>query len=255
MRFTGKSAVVSGGASGLGKAVAARLLKDGAQNVFLFDVDEAGGQRAEEELRQAGPGEAHFIRCDVTKEESVQAAYAAAVRTAGRIDIVHANAGIIAKPNYVDQMSLDEWNRVVGINLTGQFLMAKYAVAQMRGQGGGVIVFTGSNWAYVCDPGFTSYAASKGGVVAFARALALDHAKDNIRINVVCPGNIHSPLLDRQLSEEADPQAALAAMGRVSTPEEIANLVTFLASDEASAMKGAAVVVDQGETLQYGPGL
>lgn len=255
MRFAEKNAVVSGGASGLGKAVATRFLKDGAKNVFLFDVDEKGGQRAEEELRQAGRGNVRFIPCDVTKEESVRKAYEAAVKEAGSIDIVHANAGIIAKPNYVDQMSLDEWNRVVGINLTGQFLMAKYAVAQMRRQGGGVIVFTGSNWAYVCDPGFTSYAASKGGVVAFARALALDHAKDNIRVNVVCPGNIHSPLLDRQLSEESDPQAALAAMGRVSTPEEIANLVTFLASDEAAAMKGAAVVIDQGETLQYGPGL
>lgn len=255
MRFAGKNAVVSGGASGLGKAVATRFLKDGAQNVFLFDVDAEGEERAEEDLKQAGPGKVQFIQCDVTKEESVQAAYETAVKAAGSIDIVHANAGIIAKPNYVDQMSLDEWNRVVGINLTGQFLMAKYAVAQMRRQGGGVIVFTGSNWAYVCDPGFTSYAASKGGVVAFARALALDHAKDNIRVNVVCPGNIHSPLLDRQLSEEADPQAALAAMGRVSTPEEIANLVTFLASDEAVAMKGAAVVIDQGETLQYGPGL
>lgn len=255
MRFAGKNAVVSGGVSGLGKAVATRFLKDGAKNVFLFDVDERGGQRAEEELRQAGQGNVRFIPCDVTKEDSVRRAYEAAVKEAGSVDIVHANAGIIAKPNYVDKMSLDEWNRVVGINLTGQFLMAKYAVAQMRRQGGGVIVFTGSNWAYVCDPGFTSYAASKGGVVAFARALALDHAKDNIRVNVVCPGNIHSPLLDRQLSEEADPQAALAAMGRVSTPEEIANLVTFLASDEAAAMKGAAVVIDQGETLQYGPGL
>ncbi len=119
----------------------------------------------------------------------------------------------------------------------------------------GVVVFTGSNWAYVCDPGFSAYAASKGGVVAFACALALDHAKDNIRINVVCPGNIHTPLLDRQLSAESDPQTTLAKMGRISTPEEIANLVAFLASDLSSAMKGSAVIIDQGETLGYGPGL
>jgi NAD(P)-dependent dehydrogenase (short-subunit alcohol dehydrogenase family) len=135
------------------------------------------------------------------------------------------------------------------------FLAAKGAVTQMLKQDGGVIVFTGSNWAYVCDPGFTSYAASKGAVVAFARALALDHAKDNIRVNVVCPGNMMTPLLERQLSLEKDPQAALENMGQISTPQEVANLVVFLASDQASAMKGSAVIIDQGETLGYGKGL
>lgn len=253
MRFSGKNAVVSGGASGLGKATATRFLKDGAEHVFLFDIDKEGGQRTEEELSLYG--NVHFIWCNVCSEDSVKSAYEQAHRVAGSIDIVHANAGIITKPNTIDRMSLEEWNKVINVNLNGMFLMAKYAVIHMLHQEGGVIVFTGSNWAYVCDPGFTSYAASKGGVVAFARALALDHAKDNIRINAVCPGNIHSPLLDRQLSDEPDPQTALKAMGRVSTPEEIANLVTFLASDEASAMKGSAVIIDQGETLGYRPGL
>lgn len=253
MRFSGKNVVVSGGASGLGRASATRFLRDGAGHVFLFDIDEAGGKRTEEELREYGP--VHFIWCDVCNEESVKEAYRMAVEIAGSVDIVHANAGIITKPCTIDKMSLPEWNKVISINLNGMFLMAKYAVAQMLKQEGGSIVFTGSNWAYVCDSGFTSYAASKGGVVAFARALALDHAKDNIRINVVCPGNIQSPLLERQLSEEPDPKAALEAMGQISTPEEIANLVTFLASDEASAMKGSAVIIDQGETLGYRPGL
>ena len=96
---------------------------------------------------------------------------------------------------------------------------------------------------------FTSYAASKGGVVAFARALALDHAKDNIRINVICPGNMVTPLLERQLSLEDDPGAVMESMGQISTPEEVANLVAFLASDASSAMKGSAVIIDQGETL------
>ena len=253
MRFSGKNVVVSGGASGLGKATSTRFLQDGAAHVYLFDIDVENGRKAEKEL--SAFGNVRFICCDVTKEDSVRAAYEEAVAEAGSIDIVHANAGIITKPNFVDQMSFEEWNKVISINLNGMFLMAKYAVQQMLKQDGGVIVFTGSNWAYVCDPGFTSYAASKGGVVSFARALALDHAKDNIRINVVCPGNIHSPLLDRQLSDEPDPEATLKAMGRVSTPTEIANLVTFLASDEASAMKGSAVIIDQGETLRYGPGL
>lgn len=253
MRFSGKNVIVTGGASGLGKASATTFLKGGASRVFLLDIDEATGARTQEELNQYG--QTMFIKCDVTDEESVKAAFEQVVKTGGSVDILHANAGIIAKPTTIDQMSFAEWDRVLSINLNGMFLSAKYAVTQMLRQPGGVIVFTGSNWAYVCDPGFTSYAASKGGVVAFARALALDHAKDNIRINVVCPGNIHSPLLDRQLSDEPDPAAALAAMGQVSTPQEIANLVCFLASDEASAMKGSAVIIDQGETLRYGAGL
>ena len=253
MRFSGNIVVVSGGASGLGKASSTRFLKDGAEKVFIFDIDEAAGKKTEEEL--SAYGEVHFIKCNVCDYDSVKNAYEDVVKIAKRIDIVHANAGIITKPITVDHMSFEEWNRVININLTGMFLMAKFAVTQMLKQDGGTIIFTGSNWAYVCDPGFTSYAASKGGVVSFAKALALDHAKDNIRINVVCPGNIHSPLLDRQLSDEPDPEATLEAMGLISTPDEIANLVTFLASDEASAMKGSAVVIDQGETLGYGPGL
>ena len=252
MRFSDKIVVISGGASGLGKASATRFVQDGG-TVYIFDVNPETGKKAVEEL--SAYGEVHFVPCDVTSEESVKSAFATVIREKGRVDILHANAGIIDKPKTVDQISFDTWNRIIGINLNGMFLMAKYAVTQMLNQPGGVIVFTGSNWAYVCDPGFTSYAASKGAVVAFARALALDHAKDNIRVNVVCPGNMLTPLLERQLSEEPDPEATLKAMGQVSRPEEIANLVTFLASDEASAMKGSAVIIDQGETLGYGKGL
>ena len=252
MRFAGKVAVVSGGASGLGKASATRFVKDGAV-LFVFDINPEQGKLAEQEL--SAYGEVHFIPCDVTNEESVKAAYAQVLAEQGKIDILHSNAGIIDKPMTIDEMGFDRWNHMININLNGMFLMAKYAIEQMLKQDGGTIVFTGSNWAYVCDPGFSSYAASKGAVVAFARALALDHAKDNIRINVVCPGNMLTPLLERQLSEEPDPDAALRAMGQVSKPEEIANLVAFLASDEASAMKGSAVIIDQGETLGYRPGL
>lgn len=252
MRFSNKVVVVSGGASGLGRASAERFLKDGAA-VYLFDINPVQGERTQQDL--SALGEVHFISCDVTDEVSVKQAYAQVAQQHGRVDVLHANAGVIDKPMTIDQMSFETWNRVIQINLNGMFLMAKYGIEQMLKQDGGTIVFTGSNWAYVCDPGFSSYAASKGAVVAFARALALDHAKDNIRINVVCPGNMLTPLLERQLSEEADPDAALRAMGEVSRPEEIANLVTFLASDEASAMKGSAVIIDQGETLGYGKGL
>lgn len=252
MRFRDKVVVVTGGASGLGKASGTKFVQEGGI-LYIFDVNPEAGAAAVKEL--SAYGEVHFVQCDVTAEDSVQAAFAKVVAEQGRVDILHANAGIIDKPKTIDKMSFADWNKVVNINLNGMFLVAKYAVTQMLEQPGGVIVFTGSNWAYVCDYGFISYSASKAAVVSLARSLALDHAKDNIRVNVVCPGNMMTPLLERQLSEEADPEAALKAMGQVSKPEEIANLVAFLASDDASAMKGSAVVIDQGETLYYGKGL
>ena len=253
MRFKDKVVLVTGGASGLGRASALSFAREGGK-IAILDIDPANGTKVVGEIKALGSDAALFV-CDMTDPAGVAKAFEGVVTQFGRIDIMHANAGIIDVPMTVDKMTFEQWNRMISINLNGMFLAAKGAVTQMLKQDKGVIVFTGSNWAYVCDPGFTSYAASKGGVVAFARALALDHAKDNIRINVVCPGNIHTPLLDRQLSLEKDPQAALENMGQVSSPQEIANLILFLASDEASAMKGSAVIIDQGETLGYGKGL
>ena len=253
MRFNNKIVVVTGGASGLGYASARSFAREGA-TVAIFDVDKKTGPKAAAEIEREG-GKAIFLSCDLTDPDQVQAAYDEVIKRFSRVDVLHANAGIIDVPRTINEMTFDQWKRVININLDGMFLAAKGAVTQMLKQDGGAIVFTGSNWAYVCDPGFTSYAASKGAVVAFARALALDHAKDNIRINVVCPGNMMTPLLERQLSLEPDPEATLHSMGQISQPQEIANLVLFLASDDASAMKGSAVIIDQGETLGYGKGL
>lgn len=253
MRFKNKTVVVTGGASGLGYASAKSFAREGAV-VAIFDVDSKKGPKAVEEIEREG-GKAIFIQCDLTNPGQVQAAYDEVVKRFNKVDVLHANAGIIDAPMFVNEMTYEQWKRIIDINLNGMFLAAKGAVTQMLRQSGGTIVVTGSNWAYVCDPGFTSYAASKGAVVAFARALALDHAKDNIRINVICPGNMMTPLLERQLSTEPDPEATLESMGQISTPQEIANLVLFMASDDASAMKGSAVIIDQGETLGYGKGL
>ena len=252
-RFDGKTVAVTGGASGLGKASAAMFAKEGA-NVAILDIDKKNGEAAVREITQAG-GKAVFVVCDVTDEENVKKACNDVVEKYKSIDILHANAGIIYEPKFIRDLSFEAWKKIISINLDGMFLSAKYAVTQMLKQKGGVIVFTGSNWANVCDPGFSSYAASKGAVVSFARALALDHARDNIRINVICPGNMLTPLLERQLSTEKDPESVLENMGQVSTPQEVANLVLFLASSESSAMKGSAVIIDQGETLGYGKGL
>ncbi len=252
-RFDNKVVVVTGGASGLGKESAKMFAKEGAA-VAILDIDTRAGAKAEKEINEFG-ARALFVSCDLTDPVQVDQAFATVVATYGRVDILHANAGIIDVPMTIDEMPFESWQKMININLHGMFLAAKYGISQMLKQDKGVVVFTGSNWAYVCDPGFSSYAASKGAVVSFARALALDHAKDNIRINVVCPGNMSTPLLERQLSLEEDPEAALEKMGQVSTPQEIANLVLFLASDDASAMKGSAVIIDQGETLGYGIGL
>lgn len=252
--FTGKNVVITGGASGLGKATAQLFARTGAA-VAILDIDETGGKSAAKEINDVG-GTAFFLRCDVTSESNVKESFQNAKKSLGRIHIVHVNTGIIDKVRFLTDMTLEDWNRVLTVNLTGAFLTAKYAVKHMLDYGqGGNIVFTGSNWAYVCDPGFTSYAASKGGVVAFARALAQDHAKDNIRINVVCPGNMETPLLVKQLSLEKDPEAVRKSMGKISKPEEIAQLVLFLSCDESTAMVGSAVIIDHGETLRYGPGL
>ena len=252
-RFENKVVVVTGGASGLGKESAKMFAKEGA-TVAILDIDAEAGAKAEKEIGELG-AQTLFVSCDLTDPVQVEQAFATVVATYERVDILHANAGVIDVPMTIDEMSFESWQRIININLHGMFLAAKYGISQMLKQDKGVVVFTGSNWAYVCDPGFSSYAASKGAVVSFARALALDHAKDNIRINVICPGNMSTPLLERQLSLEEDPEAALEKMGQVSSPHEIANLVLFLASDDASAMKGSAVIIDQGETLGYGIGL
>ena len=251
--LAGKTVAVTGGASGLGRASAKKFASEHAK-VAIFDIDDAKGAGVVAECTALGT-EAAFFHCDVTKEEDVKEAFRKAVERFGSVDILHVNAGIIDQVKYITDLTYEGWKKLIDINLNGAFLAAKYGITQMLRQDGGAIVFTGSNWAYVCDPGFSSYAASKGGVVAFARALALDHAKDNIRINVVCPGNMLTPLLERQLSLEANPQETMDKMGQISRPEEVANLVAFLASEEASAMKGSAVIIDQGETLGYGPGL
>lgn len=195
-----KIAIVTGGASGLGRSVSEKFAENGAK-VAILDINLELGKKVADEINKKG-GNAIAVKCDVTNEKIVDEAFATVLEKYKRIDIAHINAGIIDKCRFINETSFDDWRKIISVNLDGVFLTARNTIKQMLKQGGGTIVFTGSNWAYVCDPGFTSYAASKGGVVSFARALALDHAKDNIRINLVCPGNMYTPLLEEQLSLE-----------------------------------------------------
>ena len=251
-----KVAVVTGGASGIGRAVIEAFSRNGAK-VAIVDMDITSAKQTAKRLKDA-----LAVKCDVTSDKQTKIAFDRIVEEFGTVDILHVNAGIILKKKYIVDYSMEDWNKIISINLTGAFLTAKYGIKHMMEGHGGSIIFTSSNWAFVYEAGFCAYAASKGAIVSLARALALDHAKDNIRVNVICPGDTRTPLMDRMLKWEQEEQLEGHAQmlspelqGRTASPEEIANLVVFLASEDSSAMKGSVVIIDNGQTLGYGPGL
>jgi NAD(P)-dependent dehydrogenase (short-subunit alcohol dehydrogenase family) len=184
----------------------------------------------------------------------VQAAVAATVERFGRLNVLLANAGITAALRHLADVTVEEWDRLMNINARGVFLAVKHAVPAMRQQGGGSIVITASNSGLVAYPNLAAYCASKGAVVMFTKAAALDLVVDNIRVNCVCPGNVNTPILRQSVEAWSDkPDEMMKTLGRVAEPHEIANLMLFLASDEAAHMTGAAVVIDYGETARTGP--
>jgi len=248
-RFKNKTIAITGGASGLGLETSKKFLNEGG-NVVVLDVD----LTLIKDISGYGK-ELIGIECDVSKEDEVKKSFKEIVSIFNKIDILHANAGIATKPCEIINTTLEEWNKIISVNLTGVFLSSKYALKQMVKQKYGNIVITGSNYAYVYDEGYASYVASKGGVVAFGRAMALEYAKYNIRTNIICPGNMYTPQLISSLKGEESPEEILNKMGKISKPEDIANLVLFLASEDSGPLKGSVIIVDQGETLQHGPGL
>lgn len=246
MRFDGKVAIVTGGASGIGEATARAFIREGA-NVVIADYSEHGQQLANE---LAGGGErALFVKTDVADTKAVQALIAKTVETYGRLDIMFANAGIAAD-GPIDELDETAWQKTVDINLTGVYLCDKYAIDQMRSQGGGVIVNCGSIHSHVGKSGVTAYAAAKGGVKLLTQTLAIDYGAQNIRVNAVCPGYIDTPLLKDIPEDKKEALVALHPIGRLGRAEEVASVVLFLASDEASFVTGASILVDGGYTAQ-----
>jgi NAD(P)-dependent dehydrogenase (short-subunit alcohol dehydrogenase family) len=248
MQFSDKVAIVTGGAGSIGRATAQLLAERGAR-VLVADVADDGGS-AVEALARSGH-DATYERVDVSREDDVARMVESALRRWGRLDVMVANAGIGGR-GMAHQLELADWQRVLDINLTSIFLCTKHAVAAMRGRGG-AIVNTASVMGLVAPVGAISYAATKGAIVNLTRATALDYAKDNIRINVVCPGHLESPTsVGGAAARAADTRDLLARypMGRLGRPEEIATAIAFLASDEASFITGAALVVDGGYTAQ-----
>ncbi|MGH6953799.1 MAG: SDR family NAD(P)-dependent oxidoreductase [Alphaproteobacteria bacterium] len=245
----GKVAVVTGAASGIGKATAERLGREGAKLVL---ADLADAEPVGEVVRGRG-GEAIVVSTDVSDESQVKRLFARARADFGRVDVLVNAAGISRRTLAVDTR-LEVWDRLLDVNLKGTFLCCREAIILMRGAGGGSIVNIASELALVAVPRLTAYAASKAGVMQLTRGLAVEHAKDGIRVNCVCPGPTDTPMLSRGIESMADPEAARRGQvegtlfGRLGRPEEIANVIRFLASDEASFMTGSIVVADGGVT-------
>ena len=247
--LTGKRALITGGASGIGRATALLFGREGAA-VAVADIDESGGQAVAQAIAAEG-GRAIFVPCDVTRAADCRRAVQRTVDELGGLDILFNNAGTIRRATVVDT-SEEEWDRAMAVNVKSIFLMSKYAVPFMERAGAGAIISTASGWGLVGGGRAVSYCASKAAVVNMTRAMAIDHGPQNIRVNCVCPGDTDTPLLHgeaRQLGvpeEEFLAQAADRPLRRIGRPEDIAEAVLYLAGDAAQFVTGSILVVDGG---------
>jgi NAD(P)-dependent dehydrogenase (short-subunit alcohol dehydrogenase family) len=251
-KLEGKVAIVTGASSGIGQATT-RLFAAEAASVVLADRDETGGHRLEKELADAGAN-AKFLKADVSRPEDVQAMVRAAVDSYGRLDIIFNNAGIEGEMNKpTADCTLENWRRVIDINLTGVFLGMKYAIPEMLKVGGGSIVNNASVAGLVGFAGIPAYCAAKGGVVQLSKCAAVEYAEQGIRVNAICPGVIWTPMVERATGGTQEAQEAfksLEPVGRFGTPEEVANVALFLASEDSAFCTGAPFVVDGGFVAQ-----
>lgn len=238
MQLENKVAFITGGGSGLGLATAEQFIAEGAK-VVIFDYNSA----AQEVADKIG---ATFVEGDVSKAADVEAGVKKAVETYGRLDIAVASAGIGGDNEGAATSSVENWDRVTGIDYSGVFYTNKYAISQMLEQGeGGAVINLASMFGLVAVPNNVAYSATKGGVVNMSRAAGTMYAKEGIRVNAVCPGVIETPLIGE---EDLKLYAGLHPAGRVGQPEEVADLITFLASDRAKFITGAAIPIDGGYT-------
>lgn len=247
MIFNNKVAIITGGASGIGEAAVKKFCDNGAK-VVIADLSDKG-QLLADKLTALGH-QACFVKMDVTSEEDNKALIEKTVQQFGGLDIVFANAGI-AHDGPIDQLDFQSWKKTIDINLTGVYLLDKYAIEYwLKNNKQGVIVNCGSIHSWVGKAGVTAYVASKGGVKLLTQTLAIDYAAKGIRVNAVCPGYIDTPLLNAIGDEGKKALASLHPIGRLGKPEEVANVVAFLASDQASFVNGAAILVDGGYVAQ-----
>lgn len=249
MRLENKKAIVAGGAGGIGRATSLAFAAEGAA-VAVVDLNTEAAEAVAEEIRAAG-GTAIAIGADVSSEDDIIRVVTTANEELGGIDVVFNNAGIIRRTTAVET-SVEEWDRVFGVNVRAIFLMCKHVVPVMKANGGGSIVNTGSGWGLKGGGRAISYCASKGAVVNMTRALAIDHGPDGIRVNSVNPGDVDTGMLRDEAKQLGQDQAGFLAeaaerpLNRMGQPSEIAAAVVWLASDDASYVTGSALVVDGG---------
>jgi NAD(P)-dependent dehydrogenase (short-subunit alcohol dehydrogenase family) len=253
MRFPGKVAFVTGASRGIGRATALAFAREGAK-VAIGGLAGEDGEAVAAACREDGV-EALWVPADVTDERSVEAAVARVAERWGGIDALVNNAGIYLKGT-VATTTLEQWERVMRVNVTGAFLCARHAVPLMVQRGGGSVVNVASEAGLVGLADQTAYNVSKAALISLTQSMALDFAASGVRVNCVCPGTTLTPLVAEAVAREADPEAALRRLGnvrpmdRLGRPEEIAEAILFLASDAASYATGAVLAVDGGYTAQ-----
>jgi NAD(P)-dependent dehydrogenase (short-subunit alcohol dehydrogenase family) len=251
MRLANRTALITGGTSGIGEATAVLFAREGARVAITGRNEERGHAVAARIL--AGGGKGMFISTDVRKGDDCRRAVEETMRAFGKIDVLFNNAGVFY-PHTILDCTEEEWDLQMDVNLKGTFLMSKSVLPGMIARGSGVIVNNSSGWGIVGGDKAVAYCASKGGVVLLTKAMAVDHGRQGIRVNCICPGDVDTPMLPEDARmrglkwEDYLAGCANRPLGRIGTVEEIAKAVLFLASDESSFMTGAALVVDGGGT-------
>ena len=252
MKLDGRVAVVTGGGSGIGAAAALAFAREGAR-VVVTDLNEAGAKVTLEHVEKAG-GQGLALRADVTEPADTQAIVEQALATWGRLDVYFANAGVSQWKNYVEEVAEETFDRIFAVNVKGVWLGAKYALPVMKRQRRGVFIVNASTAAIRPRPGSQTYAASKAAVVTLAKALALETAPHGVRVVAIAPVATHTPMLSPFMNEAVDEEALARyidtiPLGRLNEPEDIANTVVFLASDDAAMITGTCVEIDGGRCI------
>ncbi|MDQ0207253.1 SDR family NAD(P)-dependent oxidoreductase [Alkalicoccobacillus murimartini] len=247
MRLKNKVAIITGGSQGIGEGIARTFAREGAK-VVVADVNEELGLALVNQLKE-NDVEALFVQADVSKEEQVTKLVDQAIEAFGGVDILINNAAVTVRKS-VEDTSFEEWQQILGVNLTGAFLCSKYTIAEMKKRGGGAIVNIASWHAEKTITRLAAYAASKGGLTALTRQMSLDLGPHNIRVNAVCPSSVDTPLLQKTFASLEDPEEAFRQtlefqpFGRIGTVDDIANACLFMVSDEATYVSGQTLMVD-----------
>jgi NAD(P)-dependent dehydrogenase (short-subunit alcohol dehydrogenase family) len=253
-RLDGKVALITGAASGIGAATARRFAREGAK-VVAVDIDQDGARRVVDEIRAAG-GQACALRADVAEARDAEAMVRQAVETFGGLDVLHNNA-TSGGAGFLGEMAHEEWNRTVAVNLTAPWLASRFALPVMQARGGAIVNMS-SAVALMAEHGLGAYAAAKAGVISLTRSLAIEYGRYKIRVNCICPGAIETPPTRALIGAVEGMREKIVRanpLGRLGTAEEVASLVLFLASEEASFITGATYLVDGGAMATHNLGL